>query len=141
MVVTLYSCMYMGCSKNYSTLRSLKKHVLSIHLLNFQSQCPDCFRWFANESSLGRHRLKHKNRNTFHCNICGKRFSDHSSLTYHMRIHGIAVEKEALFSTSNTLQESFAIRCKEEDVHNLWPNYYQKVELPPLRLLASSKKD
>ena len=86
-VITLYACMYLGCSKCYNTLSSLKRHVLSAHLRQSRFMCTVCLKWFASESSLSKHRARHGLKNLQNCGICEKKYTDPSSLLSHRRKH------------------------------------------------------
>jgi hypothetical protein len=136
-VITLYACMYLGCSRCYNTLSSLKRHVLSAHVKQNRCMCTVCFKWFASESSLSKHRARHGLKNLQHCSICDKKYKDSSSLLLHRRKH--SPSETCLSNREELVQDSLALRCTEKDAQNVWSDMYQTVELPPLRYILPNQ--
>ena len=66
------------CNKEFSCVRSLKRHVASFHEKN--NQCSICDKHFRSEKELSQHVEVHLG---FNCNTCGNKYSTADSLRSH----------------------------------------------------------
>lgn len=77
-------CLY--CSKSYSTLRNLKRH-LDIHDENKTHVCKLCNKKFALGETLIDHLVRHKGYKPYTCDICNKSYIHIAKIRDHMKSH------------------------------------------------------
>ena len=82
-----------SCGKNFSTKKSLAKHMYKHSELPWK--CKQCGEGYAFPSELKAHLIKHETEPMYKCNIigCKKEYMRQSELTAHMKTHDGSAHK------------------------------------------------
>ena len=78
------------CTKEYSTKKNLKRHLVIVHEAGKSHICGKCDKKFGDRKELKGHVLsEHEGKKLFQCSICKASFNDSASIKVHLvSIHG-----------------------------------------------------
>ena len=86
-ILTLYCCMFEGCTKEYKNKFNLKRHIQTTHFKRKAFQCKTCLNTFVSKQNLAEHMFIHSGIKPYKCTYCGKKFRQVSQLCFHKRKH------------------------------------------------------
>ena len=72
------------CHKKFTNLKSLRRHVISVHEKALIYKCDKCEMKFSVQNKLHLHKLKEHQNVEFKCQTCGKKFAHTTNLKKHM---------------------------------------------------------
>eukprot|EP00744_Colponema_vietnamica_P005279 GILI01007749.1.p1 GENE.GILI01007749.1~~GILI01007749.1.p1 ORF type:complete len:543 (+),score=38.32 GILI01007749.1:119-1747(+) len=75
------------CHENFPSVPRLRNHLKQVHGSKKPYMCKLCGKTFSQSSSLSRHVSAHKNNRRYTCFTCGKSFGQQYNLERHERLH------------------------------------------------------
>lgn len=87
LVVQMYCCMAVNCSKTYNSKSNLKRHVESCHWGIRPYECEVCHQCFSSRQNCLEHSDLHYGKKPYVCQVCGERFRQASRFSLHKRLH------------------------------------------------------